>query len=138
MVWVRGNAADYDGWATRGCPGWDYGTVRPSLDALTGPVRPSNTLPRRNALSRATVDAAVGVGYEYNPDYNGDSQFGVAYTQLNVIDGIRQDAFTTFLSPYRDARRLTLHATNATDAIRPVGEAAPGLTSRMISSGSAS
>ncbi len=60
MVWVRGNAADYDGWATRGCPGWDYATVRPSLDALTGPIRPSNTLPRRNALSQATVDAAVG------------------------------------------------------------------------------
>jgi choline dehydrogenase len=106
MVWVRGNPADYDGWAARGCTGWDHASIRPSLDALTGPIHPSNEMTRRNALSQAVVDAAVGTGYEFNPDYNGDSQFGVAYTQLNVVNGIRQDAFTTFLKPYLDGERL--------------------------------
>src|SRR4051812_2057210 len=66
MVWVRGNPADYDGWAARGCTGWDYASVRPALDALTGPIRPSDELARRNALSRATVDAAVDLGYDFN------------------------------------------------------------------------
>jgi choline dehydrogenase len=108
MVWVRGNPADYDGWAARGCTGWDYASVRPALDALTGPIHPSDELPRRNALSRATVDAAVGIGYDFNPDYNGDNQFGVAYTQLNVVNGIRQDACSTFLGPYLGSRRLTV------------------------------
>ena len=108
MVWVRGNPADYDGWAAQGATGWDYASVRPALDALTGPIHPSSELPQRNALSHATVDAAVDIGYPFNPDYNGASQFGVAYTQLNVVNGIRQDAFTTFLTPYLTDPRLTI------------------------------
>lgn len=108
MVWVRGNPADYDSWAAQGAAGWDYASVRPSLDALTGPIRPSSELTRRNLLSQATVNAAVDVGYTFNPDYNGATQFGVAYTQLNVVDKIRQDAFTAFLVPYLTDPRLTI------------------------------
>lgn len=108
MVWVRGNPADYDNWAAQGAVGWDYASVRPSLDALTGPIRPSNELTRRNLLSQATVNAAVDVGYTFNPDYNGATQFGVSYTQLNVVAQIRQDAFTTFLTPYLTNPRLTI------------------------------
>ena len=29
MQYVRGNAADYDGWAQRGCIGWSYDDVLP-------------------------------------------------------------------------------------------------------------
>ncbi|MFD3519866.1 GMC family oxidoreductase [Streptomyces sp. NPDC058653] len=108
MVWVLGNPADYDHWAAQGAEGWDYTNVRPSLDALTGPIRPSDELTRRNALSRATLEAAVDLGYRYNPDYNGASQFGAAYTQLNVRDRVRQDAFTAFLAPHLTDRRLTV------------------------------
>jgi choline dehydrogenase len=108
MVWVRGNPADYDSWAAQGAVGWDYAGVRPSLDALTGPIRPSSELTQRNLLSQATVNAAVDVGYRFNPDYNGATQFGVAYTQLNVVDKIRQDAFTSFLTPYLTDPRLTI------------------------------
>ncbi|MFI1018854.1 GMC family oxidoreductase [Streptomyces sp. NPDC020965] len=118
MVWVRGNPGDYDHWAAQGAAGWDYTSVRPSLDALTGPIHPSDELTRRNALSTAFVDAAVELGYPYNADYNGVSQFGAAYTQLNVVNGIRQDAFTTFLAPYLTDPRLTVvtdaHATRLT------------------------
>ncbi|WP_416959391.1 GMC family oxidoreductase [Streptomyces sp. Agncl-13] len=108
MVWVLGNPADYDNWAKQGAEGWDYANVRPSLDALTGPILPSDELTRRNALSRATLSAAVDLGYPYNPDYNGASQFGVGYTRLNVLNGIRQDAFTTFLAPHLTDPRLTV------------------------------
>lgn len=108
MVWVRGNPADYDNWAAQGAAGWDHASVRPSLDALTGPIRPSDELTRRNLLSQATVHAAVDAGYTFNPDYNGATQFGVAYTQLNVVDKVRQDAFTSFLTPYLTDPRLTI------------------------------
>ncbi|MDX8050901.1 GMC family oxidoreductase N-terminal domain-containing protein [Lentzea sp. BCCO 10_0798] len=108
MVWVRGNPADYDHWAAQGATGWNYANVRSSLDALTGPIKPSSELTRRNLLSQATVNAAVDVGYAYNPDYNGATQFGVGYTQLNVVNQIRQDAFTTFLTPYLTDPRLTI------------------------------
>ena len=29
MVWVRGNRADFDEWASLGCEGWDYESVLP-------------------------------------------------------------------------------------------------------------
>src|SRR5262245_2000261 len=107
MVWVRGNPADYDNWAAQGATGWDYASIRPSLDALTGPIKPSNELTKRNLLSQATLNAAIDLGYRFNPDYNGATQFGVAYTQLNVVDKIRQAAFTSFLTPYLTTLRLT-------------------------------
>ncbi len=108
MVWVLGNPADYDNWAAQGAAGWDYASVRPSLTALTGPIKPSSELTRRNLLAQATVNAAVDVGYAYNPDYNGAAQFGVGYTQLNVVNKVRQDAFTAFLTPYLTDPRLTI------------------------------
>ncbi|MCE7004031.1 GMC family oxidoreductase N-terminal domain-containing protein [Kibdelosporangium philippinense] len=108
MVWVRGNPADYDHWAALGAHGWNYAGVRPSLHALTGPITPSNELTRRNALSQATVNAAVDLGYRFNPDYNGATQFGVAYTQLNVVNEIRQDTFTSMLTPHLTDPRLTI------------------------------
>jgi choline dehydrogenase len=108
MVWVKGNPADFDHWAAQGAVGWDYASVRPSLDAMTGPIRPSSELTQRNLLSQATVNAAVGIGHPFNPDYNGATQFGVGYTQLNVVNQIRQDAFTAFLTPYLTDPRLTI------------------------------
>ncbi|MEU4573352.1 GMC family oxidoreductase N-terminal domain-containing protein [Nonomuraea sp. NPDC023979] len=108
MVWVLGNPADYDSWAAQGATGWDYASVRPSLEALSGPIEPSDELTRRNLLSQATVAAAVDLGYTFNPDYNGATQFGVSYTRLNVVDKIRQDAFTSFLVPYLTDPRLTI------------------------------
>ena len=29
MIYIRGNRADYDGWAARGCEGWGYEEVLP-------------------------------------------------------------------------------------------------------------
>ncbi len=108
MVWVLGNKADYNGWAAAGCTGWDFASVQPSFQALSGPIRPSNALTAQHGLSQAIVQAAVNLGYPFNADYNGDNQLGVTYTQLNVVDGLRQDAFSAFVSQHLANPRLTL------------------------------
>ncbi|MFY0564228.1 GMC family oxidoreductase [Archangium lansingense] len=108
MVWVLGNRADYDGWAAAGCSGWDFASVQPSFQALSGPIRPSNALTSRHTLSQAIVQAAVNLGYPFNEDYNGDNQLGATYSQLNVVEGIRQDAFSAFVSQHLANPRLTL------------------------------
>ena len=51
MVYARGHAADYDGWAAQGNPGWSYADVLPyfkraehnerGADALARPGRPA-------------------------------------------------------------------------------------------------
>src|SRR5271167_1657269 len=33
-VYVRGNRADFDGWANHGCTGWDYQSVLPSFKRM--------------------------------------------------------------------------------------------------------
>lgn len=108
MVWVRGNPVDFDNWAALGCTGWDAASVRPSFEALSGPIRPSNEMTSANVLSQEIANAAVSLGHPFNADYNGENQHGVAYTQLNVVDGVRQDAFTAFLAPYMGDPRLTV------------------------------
>ena len=44
MVWVRGNVADFDEWATLGCDGWDYEACCPSSRRRNGTrAAPTNT-----------------------------------------------------------------------------------------------
>ena len=42
MVYMRGNAADYDEWRQRGCEGWDYDSVLPYFKRAEDNVRGSN------------------------------------------------------------------------------------------------
>ncbi|WP_264992283.1 GMC family oxidoreductase, partial [Mycobacterium montefiorense] len=76
----------------------------------------SDELSRRIALSHGAVQAGVDLGHPFNPDYNGARQLGVGYTQFNIVDGVRQDAFTSFVGPYLSDPRLTV-LTNA-DVVR--------------------
>jgi choline dehydrogenase len=76
-----------------------------ALDSL---MQPSSDITSRNALSKGIIQAAVSLGFPFNPNYNRDDQLGVAFTQLNVENGIRRDAFTTCLTPYLGSSRLTL------------------------------
>lgn len=108
MVWAHGNRADYDNWAAMGCAGWDYAAVHPSFEALDSLMRPSSELTSRNALSKGIIQAAVSLGFPFNPNYNSDDQLGVAFTRLNVENGIRRDAYTTCLTPYLGSSRLTI------------------------------
>ncbi len=74
MIYMRGHASDYDGWAAQGCTGWGWDDVRPlflrSEDHLTGanalyatggplPVSP---ITNPHPTAQAFVDAAVATG----------------------------------------------------------------------------
>ena len=49
MVYMRGNAADYDGWRQRGCEGWDYDRSCPTSSA-----------PRTRSAAPTTSTASAG------------------------------------------------------------------------------
>lgn len=121
MVWVRGHRSDYDRWAADGNDGWDFDSVLPSFkhietamggDAayrgIAGPIHTSSMLAAQSPLSQAVVDAAVALGYSMNPDYNAADSLGVGFTQLNVQDMIRQDAYSALVAPLLGNARLTL------------------------------
>ena len=124
-VFNRGAPSDFDHWAQRGNPGWSYEDILPLLKNLENwsgsnignlrgqkgslEVTPS---PWTHPLCEAFLDGAQSLGIPRNPDYNGASQFGAAYTQRTIASGYRQSAATAFLKPALRNQNINLR-TNA-------------------------
>jgi choline dehydrogenase-like flavoprotein len=109
MLYIRGQARDYDGWAAAGNPGWAYDDVLPVFKALEnnmeladayhgteGELHVSET-GYHHPLCRAFIRAAQEVGLPNNPDFNGASQEGVGFYQTTTHDGRRWSAAEAFL-----------------------------------------
>jgi choline dehydrogenase len=72
-------------------------------------VHTTTALTRGSDLAAAVCEVAADLGYAPNDDYNGASQHGCGYTQLNVTpDGVRQDAYSAFVQPHEGDPRLTV------------------------------
>jgi choline dehydrogenase-like flavoprotein len=138
MLFVRGNRADFDGWAKQDAPGWSYPEVLPYFKALedfsrgadeyrgTGGPLPVTDHRSRTALTEAILAAAVQAGLPFNPDYNGEQQEGVSFLQVNQKQGRRWSAADAWLRPATKRANLTvLTGTTAlaveTDGGRAVG-----------------
>ena len=115
MVYMRGNAADYDEWRQRGCDGWDYDSVLPyfkkaehqergpnEFHGVGGPLRVSDQ-PRRIELADALVEAAIQAGLPANDDFNGAQQEGAGYFQSTTGKSRRWSTATAYLRPARGA-----------------------------------
>ena len=120
MLYVRGAAGDFDRWAAEGCAGWSYADVLPFFKRMecaplgddryrgrSGPVRTS-LLRSTHPLAHTFVQAAVERGLTLNDDYNGATQEGVAYTEVNQQRGRRYNAARAYLHPVRNRRNLTV------------------------------
>ena len=125
MIYVRGNASDYDAWASDfGCEGWDYASVLPyfkksedfsrgadEYHGVGGPLHVTADF-EPHPVTRAIVEAAIEAGHPFNEDTNGAQQDGVAYVDLNTKDGKRASTAVAFLRPALERENLAL-ITNA-------------------------
>ncbi len=68
--------------------------------SVTDPLAPS-------VVSQCFVEAAVAIGYERNPDFNGAQQEGAGLYQVTVKDGKRQSTAVAFLHPILNRPNLT-------------------------------
>jgi choline dehydrogenase len=119
MLYVRGNPADYDGWAQMGCRGWSYDEVLPffrksetyrgggdpEYRSRGGPLIVEDyrtILP----LTHAFVAAAQEAGFPFTPDYNGRTQEGVAYSQMTRRGRLRGSTARTFLAQAKGRANL--------------------------------
>lgn len=119
LIYIRGQAADYDDWAARGNAGWSYREVLPYFRRSEGQRRGSDEfhgdggpltvsdVTEKNELVEAFIRAGEQAGFRRNDDFNGADQEGVGYFQLNIRDGWRCSAAKAFLRPARD--RANLH-----------------------------
>ena len=113
MLYVRGNPADYDGWAQTGCRGWSYQYVLPLFkqseryerggDDIRGGDGPMPVEHYRTILplTHAFVSAAQQAGFALTPDYNGATQDGVGYSQMTRRGRWRASTARTFLAEAR-------------------------------------
>lgn len=117
MIYMRGQAADYDGWRQLGLTGWGWDDVLPyflkhedhiapppgGLHKAGGEWRVEN--PRvRWAILDALRDAAEAAGIAKITDFNTGDNEGSAYFQVNQRRGRRLSAFNAFLRPLLDQR----------------------------------
>jgi choline dehydrogenase len=122
MVYMRGNAADYDEWRQRGCTGWDYDSVLPyfrkaenqqrgpsEFHGVGGPLTVSDQ-PRRYELADAVVAAAIESGLPPNDDFNGARQEGAGYFQSTTGKSRRWSTATAYLKPARARANLTVRS----------------------------
>lgn len=115
MVYVRGHARDFDGWAASGADGWSYADVLPYYKRMEnwhsgghggdaawrgndGPLHITRG-PRTNPLFRAFVDAGAQAGYQTTDDYNGEQQEGFGPMEQTVWKGRRWSAANAYLRP---------------------------------------
>ncbi len=125
MVYVRGQARDYDTWAQLGCTGWSYADILPyfkraehcelggdEFHGVGGPINVARTATRYPLLDRV-IQAGGALGYATNHDYNGAAQAGFTYFQVNQKNGRRFSAKDGYLDPIRGRRknlRIETHA----------------------------
>ena len=120
MVYMRGNAADYDEWRQRGCDGWDYDSVLPffkkaehqerganEFHGVGGPLHVSDQ-PYRNELADRVVEAAIQAGLPPNDDFNGAQQEGAGYFQSTTGKRRRWSTATAYLRPARSRQNLAV------------------------------
>lgn len=121
MVYVRGNAADFDQWEEQGASGWNYQNCLPYFKKFEnhqcrdtdytgneGPVAISDGNNMRNPLYRAFIDAGVEAGYGETQDYNGYQQEGFGQKFMNVDRGIRASTGYSYLKAAKKRSNLTI------------------------------
>lgn len=120
LLYVRGQAADYDAWGNLGAIGWSWADVAPYFrqaetyasggDALRGDAGPLRVeeVRQRDPTSDAVLAAFAEIGVPLNPDYNGADQTGACYYQTTVADGRRCSAADAYLRPILHRQNLTV------------------------------
>ena len=121
MVYIRGQAQDYDHWAQLGNRGWSFQDVLPIFkrmerfeggsDEFRGRdgILPVTHTPRNKVpLLEKMIEAAEKMGLPYNPDQNGASQEGIGMSQVTITKGRRQSTAFCYLDPARSRANLQI------------------------------
>jgi choline dehydrogenase len=139
MLYVRGEARDYDCWAQLGNRGWSWDDVLPyfrkseNWEGDPAPWRgeggPLNVRPQYEAaeITDALIAAAGECGYPLNPDYTSGKQDGFAYFQLTQKDGVRWSAKRAYLAPALKRSNLRVETNAHTTKILLADKSASGV-----------
>jgi len=121
MVYIRGNAADYDHWNQLGNAGWSYESVLPYFKKAEdfegegdkeyhgkgGPLSVKKSDRANDELLDVFVEAGQQAGIPFTPDFNGKQQEGVSRFEHTIRGSKRCSAAVGYLHPV--LKRKNLH-----------------------------
>lgn len=142
MIYMRGQAQDYDGWRQSGNEGWGWDDVLPyfrksenyfggadEMHGADGPMRIE-----RQRLSWTVLDsfreAAEASGIPFSEDFNRGDNEGVGYFHVTQRRGRRWNAVDGFIKPVRHRANLTVLTGAEVEALTFEGRRCTGLTFR--------
>jgi choline dehydrogenase len=140
MVFIRGNPADFDGWASMtGFPEWDYAHCLAYFKAMenaargagpyrggAGPLR-VGTAPATHPLHEAFLRAGEEAGHGLTDDVNGAKQDGFGRIDWTIAGGRRQSAARAFLYPALGRGNLSVRVGTRVHRIAFEGRRAVGV-----------
>jgi choline dehydrogenase len=139
MIYMRGQAADYDNWAQMGLSGWGWDDIKPLFmrqeDHFAGETINHGSggewriePPRmRWEILDAFIDAAKSRGIAATDDFNTGTNDGVGYFQVNQKNGRRWSAARGFLKPVLSRPNLNLVTSAEASRILFEGKRAVGV-----------
>ncbi len=117
MIYIRGDASDYDRWEASGCPGWGWKDVLPLFKKSERNLlwqdpnyhgREGELLVDKakdpNPFSQLFVKAAQNIGLPLNTDFNGKALEGCGIYNLTQKDAKRLSSYRAFVQPVLDKR----------------------------------
>jgi choline dehydrogenase len=117
MVYIRGQAEDFDHWRQLGNTGWSFDDVLPyfkraehqqsirdAFHSTGGPLCVSDV--ERHPIAEAFIESAMALGFSRNDDFNGARQDGVGYHQTTTRNGRRCSTAVGYLNPARGRSNL--------------------------------
>ena len=143
MVYIRGQAEDFDHWRQLGNTGWSFDDVLPyfkrsehqtrGADAFHGTGGPLcvSDVPDKHPICEAFIEAATSLGFPRNDDFNGAGQDGVGYHQTTTRNGRRCSTAVGYLRPAMSRANLRVVTNALTEKIVFDGRRATGVTFRQ-------
>ena len=139
MLYVRGNAWDYDNWEAQGNKGWGYRSMlrhfrncefnenfHDEYHGTEGPLNVQN-IARPHPHAERLLLAGLQAGHRFNPDFNGASQEGLGMYQVTIKDTQRCSSARAFLQPALARPNLKVVTGAQTSRIDIVGGRAEGV-----------
>jgi choline dehydrogenase len=144
MIWIRGNAMDFDKWATvEGLENWSYADCLPYFQKLenrliggddyrgdSGPLKLS-TAKCDNPLFEAFFESVQEAGYPLTDDVNGYQQEGFSPFDQNIYRGRRLNAARAYIHPVKHRKNLIVKTKAQATKILFEGKKAIGVEYRQ-------
>jgi choline dehydrogenase-like flavoprotein len=147
MIYMRGQACDYDLWRQMGCPGWAWADVLPYFkkhedqwalepDAFDGLHERGGEWRIELARIRWEIldafrEAAAEAGIPKVDDFNRGDNEGCGYFHVNQRSGVRWNTSKGFLRPVLARKNLTVETGSIVERLLLEGKRVTGLRLRQ-------